>query len=288
MVHLLPMNWTDHEPGEHVQVWAYANVDTVELFLNGQSLGVRHFDHKTTVDGRAYLETTEATDDDKTVTGGPVPGQLHEPERQRRQAAPDLARPLRARRAEGGRPQRTAVRSRATCCAPPARRTPCAHAGPRRDRRRRPLARPCDRRRRRRPAACIVPDADDAISFAVTRRRARRARQRPRGERRELPGHHARRVQRQGAGDRAVRRPRPGPITVTATAPGLRTADHGLAVRRPPRRTAPPPRLRAEGPTTPGPTPRARPPTPATPASPTRSPPPCSTATRPRPGPTPS
>ena len=51
-------------------VWAYANVDTVELFLNGHSLGVRRFDHKTTVDGRPYLETTEATGDDKTVTSG--------------------------------------------------------------------------------------------------------------------------------------------------------------------------------------------------------------------------
>jgi beta-galactosidase len=79
MVHLLPMNWTDHEPGEPVQVWAYANVDTVELFLNGQSLGVRRFDHKTTVDGRPYLETTEATHDDKTVTGGPFPGSYTSP-----------------------------------------------------------------------------------------------------------------------------------------------------------------------------------------------------------------
>jgi beta-galactosidase len=79
MVHLVPMNWTNHEPGEPVQVWAYANVDTVELFLNGQSLGVRRFDHKTTVDGRAYLETTEATGDDKTVTSGPFPGSYTSP-----------------------------------------------------------------------------------------------------------------------------------------------------------------------------------------------------------------
>jgi beta-galactosidase len=79
MVHLLPMDWTDHEAGEPVQVWAYANVDTVELFLNGQSLGVRRFDHKTTVDGRPYLETTEATGDDKTVTGGPFPGSYTSP-----------------------------------------------------------------------------------------------------------------------------------------------------------------------------------------------------------------
>ena len=79
MVHLLPMNWTDHEPGEPVQVWAYANVDTVELFLNGHSLGVRKFDHKTTADGRPYLETTEATGDDKTVTSGPYPGSYTSP-----------------------------------------------------------------------------------------------------------------------------------------------------------------------------------------------------------------
>ena len=68
MVHVLPMNWTDYKPGQNVQVWAYANVDTVELFLNGRSLGVRHFDHKTTTDGREYLETTECTGDDKTFS----------------------------------------------------------------------------------------------------------------------------------------------------------------------------------------------------------------------------
>ncbi|MBY8882623.1 glycoside hydrolase family 2 TIM barrel-domain containing protein [Actinacidiphila acidipaludis] len=79
MVHLLPMDWTDHRPGETVQVWAYTNVDTVELYLNGRSLGVRRFDRKQTVDGRGYLETTEATGDDKTVTGGPYPGSYTSP-----------------------------------------------------------------------------------------------------------------------------------------------------------------------------------------------------------------
>jgi beta-galactosidase len=79
MVHLLPMNWTDHRPGEPVQVWAYANVDKIELFLNGKSLGVRAFDHKTTTDGRPYLETTEATGDDKNVTSGPFPGSYTSP-----------------------------------------------------------------------------------------------------------------------------------------------------------------------------------------------------------------
>ncbi|MFI1096114.1 glycoside hydrolase family 2 TIM barrel-domain containing protein [Streptomyces sp. NPDC020917] len=79
MVHLLPMDWTDHEPGETVQVWAYTNADTVELYLNGKSLGVRRFDRKKTADGRDYLETTEATGDDKTVTGGPYPGSYTSP-----------------------------------------------------------------------------------------------------------------------------------------------------------------------------------------------------------------
>jgi beta-galactosidase len=66
MVHLVPMNWTDHAPGESVVVWAYANVEAVELFLNGVSLGVRRYDHKTTTFGAPYLETTEGTGDDKT------------------------------------------------------------------------------------------------------------------------------------------------------------------------------------------------------------------------------
>src|SRR4051812_20597069 len=79
MVHLLPMDWTRHRPGETVQVRAYANVDTVELFLNGRSLGVRRFDRKTTAGGEGYLETTEATHDDKTVTSGPYPGSYTSP-----------------------------------------------------------------------------------------------------------------------------------------------------------------------------------------------------------------
>ncbi|MEU1271563.1 glycoside hydrolase family 2 TIM barrel-domain containing protein [Streptomyces sp. NPDC005799] len=78
MVHLLPMTW-NHEEGDTVEVWAYSNVETVELFLNGTSLGTRSFDTKTTTDGRAYLETTEATGDDKTVTGGPYPGSYTSP-----------------------------------------------------------------------------------------------------------------------------------------------------------------------------------------------------------------
>ncbi|MFJ7338187.1 glycoside hydrolase family 2 TIM barrel-domain containing protein [Streptomyces sp. NPDC101116] len=78
MVHLLPMTW-NHGKGDTVEVWAYANVETVELYLNGQSLGVRRFDTKRTVDGRTYLETTEATGDDKTFTDGPYPGSYTSP-----------------------------------------------------------------------------------------------------------------------------------------------------------------------------------------------------------------
>ncbi|MGW1913296.1 glycoside hydrolase family 2 TIM barrel-domain containing protein [Streptomyces sp. NPDC002076] len=78
MVHLLPMTW-NHEEGDTVEVWAYANVPQVELFLNGRSLGVRQFDVKRTTDGRGYLETTEATGDDKTFTDGPYPGSYTSP-----------------------------------------------------------------------------------------------------------------------------------------------------------------------------------------------------------------
>ncbi|MFJ5726543.1 glycoside hydrolase family 2 TIM barrel-domain containing protein [Streptomyces paradoxus] len=78
MVHLLPMTW-NHDKGDTVEVWAYANVETVELYLNGKSLGVRRFDTKKTLDGRPYLETTEATGDDKTFTDGPYPGSYTSP-----------------------------------------------------------------------------------------------------------------------------------------------------------------------------------------------------------------
>jgi beta-galactosidase len=70
MVHIVPMDWTTHAPGENVAVWVYANVPTVELFLNGTSLGTRRFDRKTTTDGRPYLETTEPTGDDKNFPSG--------------------------------------------------------------------------------------------------------------------------------------------------------------------------------------------------------------------------
>jgi beta-galactosidase len=70
MVHLVPMNWTDYKPGQDVEVWAYSNARTVELFLNGHSLGTKSFDAKATVDGVPYYETTEPTGDDKNFPSG--------------------------------------------------------------------------------------------------------------------------------------------------------------------------------------------------------------------------
>ena len=79
MVHIVPMNWTNYSPGQTVQVWAYANEPTVELFLNGKSLGAKSFTQKTTTFGASYLETTECPGDDKTFTGGACPGSYQSP-----------------------------------------------------------------------------------------------------------------------------------------------------------------------------------------------------------------
>jgi beta-galactosidase len=79
MVHIVPMNWTDYQPGQPVQVWTYANEPTVELFLNGVSLGAKSFSHKTTTFGQPYLETTECPGDDKNSTAGACPGSYESP-----------------------------------------------------------------------------------------------------------------------------------------------------------------------------------------------------------------
>ncbi len=79
MVHIVPMNWTDYKPGQMVQVWAYANEPSVQLFLNGKSLGVKSFDQKTTTFGASYQETTQCPGDDKTFTGGACPGSYESP-----------------------------------------------------------------------------------------------------------------------------------------------------------------------------------------------------------------
>jgi beta-galactosidase len=79
MVHIVPMNWTGYKTGQPVEVRAYANAPTVELFLNGASLGARSFDQKVTGDGRHYLETTQCPGDDKNFTTGACPGSYVSP-----------------------------------------------------------------------------------------------------------------------------------------------------------------------------------------------------------------
>ena len=43
-VHVLPGNWNQWKEGQPVEVWVNANVPSVELFLNGRSLGRRVVD----------------------------------------------------------------------------------------------------------------------------------------------------------------------------------------------------------------------------------------------------
>ena len=51
MVHIVPMDWTSWTAGSSVTVWVYSNADSVELFLNGTSLG-----SKTTSATNAHLQ----------------------------------------------------------------------------------------------------------------------------------------------------------------------------------------------------------------------------------------
>jgi len=94
MVHLVPMNWTNHQPGqERFRSRVYSNQKTVELLLNGRSLGSKSFDAKD-VDGTAweYLETTECSNDDKNYTTGTCPRKLPESQWQQRTPVPEVAR----------------------------------------------------------------------------------------------------------------------------------------------------------------------------------------------------
>ena len=70
MVHVVPMDWTSWGAGSPVSVWVYANVPSVELFLNGRSLGKKSFDTKVTTFGETYLETSEPTGDDYNYPSG--------------------------------------------------------------------------------------------------------------------------------------------------------------------------------------------------------------------------
>ena len=53
MVHIVPMDWTSWTPGSNVRVLVYSNADSVELFLNGETLGSKNVNPS-----EAYLEWT--------------------------------------------------------------------------------------------------------------------------------------------------------------------------------------------------------------------------------------
>ncbi len=203
MVHLVPMSW-NHEPGDTVEVWAYANVDTVELFLNGKPLGTRQFDTKKATDGRTYLETTEATGDDRTITTGPYPGSYTSPNGSAGKLhlswkVPYEPGELKAVASRGGKRVATDV----------LRTAGPAHA----------VRLAADRKSLAADGRSLVfvtaevvdahgvvlPDAEDLIAFDVKGGGPRRSRQRTRGERRALPGEHPNRLPRQGTCDRPVR-----------------------------------------------------------------------------------
>lgn len=56
-VHLLPQNW-NLKTGDKVPVYIYTNAASVELFLNGESLGVKNFDKKTA--SPVYIKWTDS------------------------------------------------------------------------------------------------------------------------------------------------------------------------------------------------------------------------------------
>ena len=56
MVHITPMDWTSWTAGQSVPVYVYSNADSVELFLNGQSLGSKTVDANPSHSGSAHLE----------------------------------------------------------------------------------------------------------------------------------------------------------------------------------------------------------------------------------------
>lgn len=58
MVHLVPSNW-NWEQGQKIDVIAYSNAMSVELFLNGKSLGVRSFNEQSTRLGMTYRTATD-------------------------------------------------------------------------------------------------------------------------------------------------------------------------------------------------------------------------------------
>ena len=194
---------------------------TVELFLNGRSLGVRRFDRKTTDRRAAVPGDDRVHGDDKNVTGGPCPGSYTSPNGSSGKLhltwhVPFEPGKLVAVARQGGR---EVARDEVDTAGRAGHGE--AHARQARDRRRRQVAGLRDRRRRR-PRGVDGPERRQRRSRSRSAGgHARRARQRP-----------ARRAPRTTSRRRAARSTarrsrscsptaRPGPITVTVTAPGL-------------------------------------------------------------------
>ena len=111
MVHLLPMDWTRHEPGETVQVRAYANVDEVELFLTA----ARWACGGSIASGRRRARSTSRRPSRRVTTrprAGP-PGSYTSPNGSAGHLYLTLGRAVRARPARGGgAPRRPGGRAR--------------------------------------------------------------------------------------------------------------------------------------------------------------------------------
>jgi beta-galactosidase len=216
MVHIVPMNWTDYSDGQPVEVWVYSNVATVELFLNGRSLGRKSFDQKQTTSGRAYLETTEPTGDDFNYPSGSYTspndstGKLH-----LTWTVPFRAGRLEAVATRGGRP----VARDAVATAGPAHRIALATT-------RRRLradgtslafvtAAVTDR------AGVLVPSASDQLSFTVSG--PGRIAGTDNGQQENAGSYQAPSVPAFSGRALVIIQSsgRPGLVTVTATAPGL-------------------------------------------------------------------
>jgi beta-galactosidase len=76
MVHVVPMDWTSWTAGQSVPVWVCSNADSVELFLNGTTLGSKNVDPNPSHSGSAHLEWSVSfaagTLEAKATKGGAV------------------------------------------------------------------------------------------------------------------------------------------------------------------------------------------------------------------------
>ena len=93
VLHLFPhWNWSGKE-GEHIDVWCYTNVDSVELFLNGQSLGSKRVERNShvewkvkyapgVIEARGSKDGKVALSEKRETTGVPARIVLH-PDRER-------------------------------------------------------------------------------------------------------------------------------------------------------------------------------------------------------------